>query len=51
MYLQKHWIEPALLKLILFWIFHVLSRFNLRKRIHDPVSVTRIAFKDKQMGF
>ena len=23
---------------------HVLSRFNLRKRIHDPVFVTRIAF-------
>ena len=25
---------------------HVLSRFNLRERIHDPASVTRIAFKD-----
>ena len=29
------------LKLI-FW--HVLSGFNLRERIHDPVSVMRIAF-------
>ena len=25
---------------------HVLSRCNLRERIHSPVSVTRIAFKD-----
>ena len=25
---------------------HVLSRFILRERIHDPASVTRIAFKD-----
>ena len=25
---------------------HVLSQFNLGERIHDPVSVTRVAFKD-----
>ena len=29
----------------------VFGRFYLRERIHDPVSVTRIAFKDKIMGF
>ena len=29
----------------------VVGRFYLRERIHDPVSVTRIAFKDKIMGF
>ena len=29
------------LKLI---FYHVLSRFNLRERIHDPVFVTQIAF-------
>ena len=28
---------------------HVLSRFFLRERILDPVSVTRIAFKDQQL--
>ena len=31
--------------------FDVFGRFYLRERIHDPVSVTRIAFKDKIMGF
>ena len=31
--------------------FDVAGRFFLRERIHDPVSVTRIAFKDKIMGF
>ena len=30
---------------------HVLSTFNLRERIHDPVSVMRIAFMDKRFGF
>ena len=30
---------------------HVLSPFNLRERIHDPVSVKRIAFMDKRTGF
>ena len=29
----------------------VFGRFYLRERIHDPVSVTRIAFEDKIMGF
>ena len=32
-------------------IFYVFGRFYLRERILDPVSVTRIAFKDKIMGF
>ena len=37
---------------ILFWISnHVLSRFYLRERIHNPVSITRSSWKDKQMGF
>ena len=27
--------------------FDVFGRFYLRERIHDPVSVTRIAFEDK----
>ena len=31
--------------------FDVFDRFYLRERIHDPLSVTRIAFKDKIMGF
>ena len=30
---------------------HVLSRFYLWERIHDPVSVTWIAFNGKLMGF
>ena len=33
------------------WHFDVFGRFYLRERILDPVSVTRIAFKDKIMGF
>ena len=36
---------------ILALTFDVFGRFNLRERIHDPVSVTRIAFEDKIMGF
>ena len=31
--------------------FDVFGSFNLREMIHDPVSITRIAFKDKIMGF
>ena len=30
------------------WCF---GRFYLREMIHDPVGITRIAFKDKIMGF
>ena len=30
---------------------HVLSRFYLRERIHNPVSVTRSSWKDKLMGY
>ena len=29
----------------------VFGRFYLRERLHDPVSVTRIAFEDKIMAF
>ena len=36
---------------ILALTFDVFDRFFLRERIHDSVSVTRIAFKDKIMGF
>ena len=36
---------------ILVLTFDVFGRFYLREMIHDPVSVTRIAFKDKIMGF
>ena len=28
-----------------------LTPFHLREMIYDPVSITRIAFKDKIMGF
>ena len=31
--------------------WHVFGSFYLREMIHDPVSITRIAFKDKIMGF
>ena len=31
--------------------YDVFGRFYLRERILDPVSVTRIAFKDKIVGF
>ena len=37
------------LRRILALKFDVFGHFYLRKRIHDPVSVTRIAFKDKIM--
>jgi len=30
---------------------HVLSPFNLRERIHNPVSVKRTSFMDKRSGF
>ena len=36
---------------ILVLTFDVFGRFYLREMIHDPASVTRIAFKDKIMGF
>ena len=39
------------LRRILALTFDVFGRFYLRERIHDPVSVTRIAFEDKVMGF
>ena len=39
------------LRWILELTFNVFGRFYLRARIHDPVSVTRIAFEDKIMGF
>ena len=39
------------LRRILALTFDVFGRFYLRERIHDPVSVTRIAFEDKIMGF
>ena len=39
------------LRRILALIFNVFGRFHLRERIHDPVSVTRIAFENKIMGF
>ena len=35
------------LRRILALTFDVFGRFYLRERIHDPVSVTRIAFEDK----
>ena len=31
---------------VLNFAMHVLSRFHLRERIHDPDSVFRIALKD-----
>ena len=39
------------LRRILALTFDVFGRFYLLERIHDPVSVTRIAFEDKIMGF
>ena len=39
------------LRRILALRFDVFGRFYLREMIHDPVSVTRIAFEDKIMGF
>ena len=39
------------LRRILALTFDVFGRFYLREMIHDQVSVTRIAFKDKIMGF
>ena len=39
------------LRPILALTFDAFGRFYLRERIHDPVSVTRIAFEDKAMGF
>ena len=39
------------LRRVLALTFDVFGRFYLRERIHDPVSVTRIAFEDKIMGF
>ena len=35
------------LRRVLALTFDVFGRFYLRERIHDPVSVTRIAFEDK----
>ena len=39
------------LRRILALTVDVFGRFHLRERIHDPVSVTRIAFEDKIMAF
>ena len=39
------------LRRILALTFDVFGRFYLRERIHDPVSVTRIAFEDKITAF
>ena len=39
------------LRRILALTVDVFGRFYLRERIHDPVSVTRIAFEDKIMAF
>ena len=39
------------LRRILALTFDVFGLFYMRERIHDPVSVTRIAFEDKTMGF
>ena len=39
------------LRRILALTFDVFGRFYMRERIHDPVSVTQIAFEDKTMGF
>ena len=39
------------LRRILALTFDVFGSFYLREMIHDPVSITRIAFKDKIMGF
>ena len=39
------------LRPILALTFDVFGRFYLSERIHDPVSVTRIAFEGKIMGF
>ena len=39
------------LRRILPLTFNVFGSFYLREMIHDPVSITRIAFKDKIMGF
>ena len=39
------------LRPILALTFDVFGRFFLRERIHYSVSVTRIAFKDKIIGF
>ena len=39
------------LRWILTLTFDVFGRFYLCEMIHDPVGITRIAFKDKIMGF
>ena len=39
------------LRWILTLTFDVFGCFYLREMIHDPVGITRIAFKDKIMGF
>ena len=39
------------LRRILALTFDVFGSFYLREMIHNPVSITRIAFKDKIMGF
>ena len=39
------------LRRILALTFDVFGRFYLREMIHDPVSITRMAFKDKIKGF
>ena len=39
------------LRRILALTLHVFGRFYLREMIHDPVSITRMAFKDKIKGF
>ena len=39
------------LRRILALTFDVFGSFYLREMIHDPLSITRIAFKDKIMAF
>ena len=39
------------LRRILALTFDVFGSFYLREMIHDPVSITWIAFKDKIVGF
>ena len=39
------------LRRILTLKFHVFGCFYLRERIHNPVTVTRIAFKEKNVTF
>ena len=46
---ENHPLEADLV--FIFFFCYVLSRFYSCERIHDPVSVTRIAFNGKRLGF